>query len=129
MMDPNDKWVWADQEDFSPRALPLRDNELTPIVQWPDIKPDLSATTNCAIKSDIAPVSTEAAEASEPGSPLELLEIEESTLSEISPSASLDIPPIVAKATIALILHQEDQFEEVIQELQSGLRNGEPDAE
>src|SRR5689334_18903523 len=40
MMDPNDKWVWADEPDSSPQALPLLDRKLTTIVEWPDLPPD-----------------------------------------------------------------------------------------
>src|SRR5260370_37186773 len=36
MMDPNDKWVWADEKVPSPQTSPLLDERLTPIVEWPD---------------------------------------------------------------------------------------------
>ena len=54
-MDSNDKWVWADESDSSPVTLPLLDEKLTPIVEWPDIEPDPPVPAVIAQPSDSKP--------------------------------------------------------------------------
>jgi hypothetical protein len=34
----NDKWVWADEEEVRPQAIPLFDGKLTPIIEWADVE-------------------------------------------------------------------------------------------
>ncbi len=61
MMDSNDKWVWGDEQDSTPQALPLLDQKLTPIIEWPALQPEPDP-----------PISTDSAECPEqpgPGSP------------------------------------------------------------
>src|SRR5260370_37768353 len=36
----NDKWVWGDEEDSSPKGAPLLDAVLTPIAEWPGLEPE-----------------------------------------------------------------------------------------
>ena len=115
-MDSNDKWVWADEPDSSPQTLPLLDRKLTPIVEWPDIQPD-------------SPVPAVVPEPS--GSKVEDIPppvpVPQPPAPEAAPvNGRRDISPSVVKATV---LHLEGQIEQAIQEIQSGLRNGEPEGE
>jgi tetratricopeptide (TPR) repeat protein len=122
MMDSNDKWVWGDEPDSSPQTPALLDQKLTPIVEWPDLPPD-------------SPVPADSAEAS--GSQVQeapvLASIPEEVPAEEVPepatspvSGRRDISATVVKATV---LHLEGQIEQAIQEIETGLRNGEPEAE
>jgi tetratricopeptide (TPR) repeat protein len=101
MMDPDDKWVWADDEDLSPSSLPLLDRKVEPIVEWLEVQPEAT--------------------------PLAVLEKPE----EVQPQKvgtdepRREIPPSIVKATM---LHLEGQLEQAIEELQAGLRAGEPAA-
>jgi len=40
----NDKWVWADEEELRPQAIPLLDNTLSPIIEWADVEPQPDAS-------------------------------------------------------------------------------------
>ena len=119
MMDSNDKWVWGDEQDSTPQALPLLDQKLTPIIEWPALQPEPDP-----------PISTDSAEA--PSSQVQEApapaSIKEAVPSPVTSPASgrRDISATVVKATV---LHLEGQIEEAIQEIQTGLRNGEPETE
>jgi hypothetical protein len=95
----NDKWVWGDQEESSPIIVPLLDAKLTPIVESPDPKAEPHSP----------PASPE-----KPGATLD------------SPQPNRKIPPSVVRA---IVLHLEGRIEEAIQEIQIGLRDGEPPAD
>jgi tetratricopeptide (TPR) repeat protein len=115
-MDSNDKWVWADETDSSPLTLPLLDKKLTPIVEWPDPQPDPP------IPADTAPADSKPEEVPAPSAiPAPLPEPEKPPA-----NGRRDISATVVKATV---LHLEGQIEQAIQEIQNGLRNGEPEAE
>jgi tetratricopeptide (TPR) repeat protein len=120
-MDSNDKWVWADESDSSPVTLPLLDKKLTPIVEWPDPQPDPPTPADTA-PADSKPADSKPEEVPAPASiPAPLPEPEKPPA-----NGRRDISATVVKATV---LHLEGQIEQAIQEIQNGLRNGEPEAE
>jgi tetratricopeptide (TPR) repeat protein len=116
-MDSNDKWVWADEADASPQALPLLDQKLTPIVEWPDLPPDpptvIAEPSASKVEKEEVPAPTPVPE------PLPAPEMPPA-------SGRRDVSATVVKATF---LHLEGQIEQAIQEIQNGLRKGEPEAE
>lgn len=117
MMDPNDKWVWADEKVPSPQTSPLLDEKLTPIVEWPDL-PSESPVAAEPVEPTVAvePAIPEVAAIPPPPEPAPL-----------PPGARRrDIAPSVVKA---IVLHLEGQLEQAIQEIETGLKNGEPEAE
>jgi tetratricopeptide (TPR) repeat protein len=119
MMDSNDKWVWADEADSSPQAVPLLDQKLTPIVEWPTLEPDPPIPAVIAEPSDSK---VEEVPVPAPASTPEPLPAPETPRA----TGRRDVSPTVVKATF---LHLEGQIEQAIQEIQGGLRNGEPEAE
>ena len=126
MTDPNEKWVWGDEEDSSPQTLPLLDQKLTPIVEWPDLPP--AAPSIPAESPEPPAVETKETPAPAIAQPPETEPEPEpvATAEALSPNGRSDTPPTVVKATM---LHLEGQLEEAIQEIQTGLRNGEPEVE
>jgi len=123
MMDPNDKWVWADEKVPSPQTSPLLDERLTPIVEWPDFPSESPVVAEPAEPPiSVEPAISEAAETPP----------RQETVPEPAPDPlpaggrRRDIAPSVVKA---IVLHLEGQLEQAIQEIETGLKNGEPEAE
>jgi tetratricopeptide (TPR) repeat protein len=143
-----DKWVWGDEEDLTPQPVPLLDEKLTPIVEWPDVKPEppgprdppeiipVEATPPAPVAlNGVAPPSADA----EPPEPVaapkpvvaEARPVEAPASAPRQGAASPDpprrkIPPSLVKA---IVLHLEGKIEDAFKEIQEGLRNGEPPAE
>src|SRR5580692_6863603 len=117
MTDPNEKWVWGDEEDSSPQTLPLLDQKLTPIVEWPDLPP--AAPSIPAESPEPPAVETKETPAPAIAQPAETEPEPEpvATAEALSPNGRSDTPPTVVKATM---LHLEGQLEEAIQEIQTG---------
>src|SRR5579859_6849635 len=118
MMDSNDKWVWADEPDTSPQALPLLDRNLTTIVEWPDLPPDPPIATE--------PPEPPASVVQEVPAPAAIPEVKAEAPAPSPANGRRDVSSTVVKATV---LHLEGQIEQAIQEIETGLRNGEPEAE
>jgi tetratricopeptide (TPR) repeat protein len=117
MMD-DEKWVWADEES-DPQALPRLDAKLTPIIDWPDFKPEPAAPADPPelAAAELAPPSVETRPATAVKPPALPAAVE---------TPQHQIPPSVVKA---IMLHLGGKLDEAIQELHTGLRNGEPPAE
>jgi tetratricopeptide (TPR) repeat protein len=147
-MDSNDKWVWADETDSSPLTLPLLDQKLTPIVEWPDVQPEPPVAAVIAEPSDskveeapapppVSKVKVEEAPAPPSVSKVEKAPAPPSVSASVSepPAPAPETPPVNGRRDIsatvvrATVLHLEGQIEQAIQEIQNGLRNGEPEAE
>src|SRR5260370_12959803 len=118
MMDPNDKWVWADEKVPSPQTSPLLDERLTPIVEWPDLPLESPVDAE-----SVEPIITEVVEAA----PSAAEPVPEPAPEPLPTAARRrDISPSVVKA---IVLHLEGQLEQAIQEIETGLKNGEPEAD
>src|SRR5579872_1841630 len=135
MMDPNDKWVWADEKPPSPPTSPLLDEQLTPIVEWPDLPPESPARPESVEAAVPEPVLSEPIVSepviAEPAKVVAAAPVPEPVREpapEPLPTASRrrDISPSVVRA---IVLHLEGQLEQAIQEIETGLKNGEPEAE
>jgi tetratricopeptide (TPR) repeat protein len=144
MMD-NDKWVWADDEASSPLSVPLPDDKPAPIIDWNDSKPELPSPVESAAQSAANPEETPAVP--ETAAPVQIPSIPSV---KAAPTAPVNIPPVplvkAARAPApaaqapqpnanrkiqpsvlrAIVLHLESRIEEAIQEIQIGLRDGEP---
>lgn len=159
----NDKWVWGDEEDLTPQPVPLLDEKLTPIVEWPDVKPEPPAPPDPPAKIPVeatrpAPVAlngvaTPSADAAlpKPVAPPKSAPTVAAPASVAPPvtappvttppvAAPADPPPASAAPDLqrrkippslvkAIVLHLEGKIDEAIQEIQGGIRNGEPPAE
>jgi tetratricopeptide (TPR) repeat protein len=120
----NDKWVWGDEEDSSPKGAPLLDAVLTPVAEWPGLEPEPPPPADTAEpggekpeeKPAVAATSVEPAEAPPP----------EAASISAAPPRNRKIPPSVMRA---IVLHLEGRIEDAIQEIKIGLRDGEPLAE
>src|SRR5882672_6599083 len=97
----NDKWVWGDEEDSSPKGAPLLDAVLTPIAEWPGPEPEPPA-----------PVETREPRSDKP---------EEIPPKAIEPTAEPAAPPaaaptqnrkIPASLMRAIVLHLEGRIED-----------------
>ena len=51
----NDKWVWGDEEDSSPKGAPLLDAVLTPVAEWPGLEPEPPSPADTAEPSGEKP--------------------------------------------------------------------------
>jgi len=132
-MDSNDKWVWADEPVSSPQSLPLLDRKLTTIVEWPDLPPEPPLPAVPAAPAESAePAATKVPEAPVVAASIPKVEVQVKAPVEapapVTPPANgrRDISATVVRATV---LHLEGQIEQAIQEIETGLRNGEPEAE
>src|SRR5262245_36573227 len=105
MIDPNDKWVWADQEDTSPQQGPLFDSKVTPVFEWPDIP----AEPGSVVADSGEPTASAPESVAEPASPEPEIIVapapvpEPQTVEPAPPpgaraSARRDVPPSVLKA-------------------------------
>src|SRR5256885_1110700 len=112
----NNKWVWGDEEDSSPKGAPLLDAALTPVTEWPGLEPEPPSPADtpkqCNEKpEEVPPAVTE-------------------TRDEPAPAP---VPPRTRKTSPslmrAIVLHLEGRIEEAIQEIKIGLQQGEPPAE
>src|SRR2546425_520199 len=119
MMD-NDKWVWADAEDSSPLGIPILDAKLTPIVEWPDLKPELPSPGDPPEQAGVKPEEKAVADAAATAPPVPPAE------APAPGSAKRHISPSVVRA---IVLHLEGRLEKAIQEIQIGLQDGEPATE
>src|SRR3954464_15047474 len=97
----NEKWVWTDEEDSGPLALPPIERKLEPIIDWFAEKPEPAAPEG------VAPAPDHSAKVAANG-------------------VKRPIPPSVVKA---IVLHLEGRLEEAVEELRAGFRNGEPAAD
>src|SRR5437870_5232612 len=104
----NEKWVWADEENLGPLALPLLDKKLTPIFEWNSLQPPAPEQPQSSVPAEVAP---------EPTPPLV------TPARPPAPTTRRNVPPSVVRA---IVLHLEGKLEEAIQELQTGLKSGEP---
>src|ERR1700676_4683429 len=140
-MDSNDKWVWADETDSSLQSLPLLDRKLTTIVEWPDLPPDPSLPAGPPVPAESAePAATKTPEAPVVAAPIPEVRVEVKAHVKAPDKAPVEVPAPVTppanarrdiSATVvrATVLHLEGQIEQAIQEIETGLRNGEPEAE
>src|SRR5438105_5741821 len=117
MMD-NDKWVWSDEDDSGRLALPPRDRKLAPIIDWLDATPELPIPVDLPPAPPAAPP-PETRPPSPPAPPA-------ANAAGHRPAPRKSLPPSVVQA---IVLHLEGKLDEAIQEIQAGLRNGEPAAE
>src|SRR5213596_3488753 len=102
----NDKWVWGDEEDSSPKGAPLLDAVLTPITEWPG--PEAEPPSPAGVpeprseKPEEIPIAVTGTSA-EPSAP---------------PAPA---PPRTRKTSAslmrAIVLHLEGRIEEAIQEI------------
>src|SRR6266849_5585129 len=121
----NDKWVWGDEEDSSPKGAPLLDAVLTPIAEWPGLEPEPSPPADAAEPSGKKPEELPPAAAETRAEPPEASPPEAASISA-APPRNRQIPPSVMRA---IVLHLEGRVEDAIQEIKIGLRDGEPPAE
>src|SRR5690242_26825 len=118
MMD-NDKWVWSDEDDSGRLALPPLDRKLAPIIDWFDAKPELPTPVDLPAPPAAPPLETRPPS---PPSPPPAAANDPSH----QPAPRKSLPPGVVQA---IVLHPVGKPDEAIQEIQAGLRNGEPAAE
>src|SRR5258708_17320147 len=110
----NDKWVWGDEEDSSPKGAPLLDAVLTPVVDWPGLAPEPPSLAETAEPNGEKPEEILPAVA-ETRSP-------EARPAE-APPRNRKIPPSGMRA---IVLHLEGRIEDAIQDIKPGLLDGEP---
>ena len=135
----NDKWVWGDEEESSPIIVPLFDAKLTPIVEWPDAGaepaspaasaeqsgPEQSVERQVAIPEDTPAAETLVAAAAPRAETPDIPPVHATPPRPPIDAAQRNrkIPPSVMRA---IVLHLEGRIEDAIQEIQTGLRDGEP---
>src|SRR6266850_613574 len=102
----NDKWVWGDEEDSSPKGAPLLDAVLTPIAEWPGPEPEPPSPVDTpeqpSEKLEETPPAVTMASA-EPAAP-----------PATAPTQNRKISPGLMRA---IVLHLEGRIDDAIQEI------------
>src|SRR5438309_350465 len=100
----NDKWVWGDEKDSSPKGAPLLDAALTPVTEWPRLEPEPPSAVDTPEQRNEKPE-----------------EVPPAVTKTRDEPAPAPVPPRTRKTSAslmrAIVLHLEGRIEEAIQEI------------